>query len=151
MKALNPNETTMADGRSQANAAATEAISDALRAQSAQLQTMVDAYADLNHAAAELLRTKARLPARRVGLPPVSAQLRGFVARLANKATATIALLTGEQRARLAALVPGFTQAAFANEPEVIAMVMSWLDLAPDELARVLVASFDDLERRFAL
>lgn len=150
MKALNPDDAVIPEGRSQANAAASEGISDALRAQSAQLQTMVDAYADLNHAAAELLRAKARQPARRVGAPPVSTQLRGFVARLANKATATIALLTGEQRARLAALVPGFTQAAFANEPDVIAMVMSWLDLPPDELARVLVASLDDLERRFA-
>jgi hypothetical protein len=150
VKALNPNDAVIADGRSEANAAATEALSDALRPQSAQLQTMVDAYADLNHAAAELLRAKAQPLARRVCLPPVSVRLRGFVAQLANKATATIALLTGEQRGRLAALVPGFTRAAFANEPEVIAMVMSWLDLAPHELARVLVASLGDLERRFA-
>lgn len=140
----------MAEDRTQSNAAATEAIRDAVRAQSAQLQSMVDAYADLNHAAAELLRAKARPAARKVAPPPVSAQLRGFVARLASNATATIALLTDEQRVRLAALVPGFTRAAFANEPEVIAMVMSWLDLASEDVARVLVASLDDLERRFA-
>lgn len=140
----------MAEDRTQSNAAATEAIRDAVRAQSAQLQSMVDAYADLNHAAAELLRAKARPAVRKVAPPPVSAQLRGFVARLASNATATIALLTDEQRVRLAALVPGFTRAAFANEPEVIAMVMSWLDLASEDVARVLVASLDDLERRFA-
>ena len=72
------------------------------------------------------------------------------MALLADKATATVALLTDEQRARLGAIVPSFTSAALADEPDVIAMVAIWLDLAPDEIARDLASSIDDLERRFA-
>lgn len=136
----------MADDR-QTKEAATAAMVEVMRTQTAQPQTMVDSYADISHATAELLRSRARQIATP---PPVSAQLRGFGAMLATKATATISMLTNEQGERLAVLVPGFTRAALANDPDVIAMVMMWLDLEPCELARVLVASLADLERRFA-
>jgi hypothetical protein len=136
----------MADDR-QSKETAAAAMVEVMRTQSAQLQTMVDAYADISHATAEVLRTRARQIA---APPPVSAQLRGFGAMLAAKAAATMSLLTNEQGRRLAVLVPSFTRAALANDPDVIAMVMMWLDLEPCELARVLVASLPDLARRFA-
>lgn len=126
---------------------ATATMVEVMRTQSAQLQTMVDGYADISHATAELLRSRASQIA---APPPVSAQLRRFGTMLAAKATATMSLLTKEQGQRLAVLVPSFTRAALANDPDVIAMVMMWLDLEPFELARVLVASLPDLERRFA-
>lgn len=135
----------MADDRQKE--AATAAMVEVMRTQTAQLQTIVDGYADISHATAELLRSRARQIA---APPPVSAQLRGFGAMLATKAAATMSMLTQEQGQRLGALVPGFTRAALANDPDVIAMVMMWLDLEPCELARVLVASLPDLERRFA-
>lgn len=137
----------MAEDRTQSHEAAAAAMIEALRAQTAQLQTMVDVYADIGHAAAEALRSRARQIAPP---PPVSAQLRGFGARLAAKAIATISLLTDEQVRRLAALVPSFTRAALANEPDVIAAVLVWLHLEPADLARVLVGNLGDLERRFA-
>jgi len=136
----------MADDRQMKETAAA-AMVEVMRAQSAQLQTMVDAYADISHATAEVLRSRVRQIA---APPPISTQLRGFGARLAAKASATISLLTGDQGRRLAALIPAFTRAALANDPDVIAMVMMWLDLEPCELAGVLVASLPDLERRFA-
>ena len=137
----------MGDDRTQSNAAATEAAIEALRAQSVRLQTMADAFADMGHATAEMLRSRARQIAPP---PPVSTQLRGFVGQLARKATLTIALLTDEQQTRIGALIPAFTRAAFSNEPDVIAMVMAWLDLEPADLARALVSDLGDLERRFA-
>lgn len=137
----------MAEDRTLSKEVARAAMVEALRAQSAQLQTMVDVYADIGRAAAEVLRSRARQIAPP---PPVSAQLPGFSARLAAKATATIALLTDEQVRRLAALVPSFTRAALTNEPDVVAAVLLWLDLEPADLARVLVANLGDLERRFA-
>jgi hypothetical protein len=136
----------MADER-QTKEVAAAAMVEVLRVQSAQLQTMVDAYADIGHATAEVLRSRARQIA---APPPISAQLRGFGARLAAKAAATISLLTEDQGRRLAALIPSFTRAALANDPDVVAMVMMWLDLEPHDLARALVASLPDLERRFA-
>ncbi len=136
----------MADDK-QTKETAAAAMVEVMRGQSAQLQTMVDAYADISNATAEVLRSRARQIA---APPPVSAQLRGFGAMLAAKAAATMSLLTNEQGQRLAVLVPSFTRAALANDPHVIAMVMIWLDLEPCELARVLVASLPDLERRFA-
>ncbi len=137
----------MGDDRTQSNAAATEAAIEALRAQSVRLQTMADAFADMGHATAETLRSRARQIAPP---PPVSTQLRRFVGQLARKAASTIALFTDEQRTRIGALIPGFTQAALSNEPDVVAMVMAWIDLEPADLARSLVTSLDDLERRFA-
>ena len=136
----------MADDKQMKETAAA-AMVEVMRAQSAQLQTMVDAYADISHATAEVLRSRTRQIA---APPPISAQLRGFGARLAAKASATISLLTEDQGRRLAALIPAFTRSVLANDPDVIAMVMMWLDLEPCELARVLVANLSDLERRFA-
>jgi hypothetical protein len=136
----------LTDGQHEAVDAAV-AMVEVMRTQSAQLQTMVDGYADISHATAELLCSRARQIA---APPPVSSQLRGFGTMLAAKATATMSMLTKEQGQRLAVLVPSFTRAALANDPDVVATVMMWLDLEPCELARVLVASLPDLERRFA-
>jgi len=140
---MNENET-------QTMATSGEALLEALRAQTAQVKVLVDAYADMGHAAAEVVRKTVAARNRVAPPPPVSAQLHRFATLLADKATATVALLTDEQRARLGAIVPSFTSAALADEPDVIAMVASWLDLAPDEIARDLASSIDDLERRFA-
>lgn len=127
---------------------------ETMRASAAQSQALVEAYADMGHAAAELMRraAAARFPRARElkAPPPVSTHLRRFVNALAEKTVATIALLTDEQRARLGALVPVFTSAALANEADVVAMVVGWLDLPPEDLARELVANVDALERRFA-
>lgn len=134
---------------------AMEMSMETIRLSAAQTQALVDAYADMGHAAADLMRrvAAARFPQPEKALkapPPVSTHLRRFVKALAEKVTATIALLTDEQRTRLGALVPAFTGAALANEPDVFVMVIRWLDLPPDVLARELAASVDDLEKRFA-
>lgn len=125
-----------------------------VRAQNAQVQKLVDACTDVSHAAAELLRSRASTPAPsrpRKPPPPVTTHLRQFADLLANKIDATIALLTQEQRTRLGALVPAFVRASLANEPDVVATVVRWFDIAPEDIARDLATNLDTFEHRFAL
>lgn len=125
-----------------------------LRAQNAQMQTLVDAYAEMSHATAAMLRARALACApRRVrpAPPPVATELHQFAAVLTNKIKATIALLNEGQRARLAALVPGFVRASLANEPDVVAMVVRWLAVSPADIAHDLGTNLDAFARRFAL
>lgn len=141
----------MSDNEAQTNGPKTEAVLDALLAQTAAMTELVDAYAGLGRAAAGVIRSTSAARARPVAPPPpVSSHLQRFTTELTDKIIATAAQLTEEHRARLGALVPAFTQAALQNEPDVIAKVTAWLDLAPDEIARSLVSELDELERRFA-
>jgi hypothetical protein len=81
----------MNEPRTPTNAATGEALIEALRAQSAQVKALTDAYADIGRAAAELLRRTAAAREQRTASPPVSTQLRGFAQLIADKAIATSA------------------------------------------------------------
>jgi len=127
-----------------------ETALEALRAQTSQVKSLTDSWADMGHATAALMLRAATARAPRQAPPPVSTRLRRFAKVLADKVTATAELLSDDQRARVAAIVPAFTFAVLANEPDVIALVTRWLDLAPDEIARDLASNLDAIERRFA-
>lgn len=135
---------------------ALEATIEALREQRAQMKTLTDACADMGHATAELVRRAAAAqfpqaaPKAPKPPPPVSTHLRRFASAIAEKVVATTALLTDQQRARLGALVPAFTCAALGNEPDVVAMVVHWMDLPPEAIARDMITNLDAFERRFA-
>lgn len=142
----------VADEMVRAQAEALRVQTEIVRAQSAQVQALVASYADVGHATAELLRSRASAIARQRPRrpPPVTTHLHRFAEGRAQKTAATIALLTEEQRTRLGALVPAFTSAALANEPDVVATVVRWFDLPPEGIARDLVSNLDAFERRFA-
>lgn len=132
------------------NEATIETALEALRAQTAQLKSLTDSWTDMGHATAELIRRSATARAPRKAPPPVSIQLRQFAKVLADKVAATAEMLSDDQRARVAAIVPAFTFAVLANEPDVIALVTRWLDLAPEKISRDLASNLDAIERRFA-
>jgi hypothetical protein len=136
------------------NKIAIEAAVDALREQTAQIKALSEAYADMSYATAELLRSRAAAirprTTRKAPPPPVSTHLRRFADALADKTSATSALLTDDQRRRIGTLVPAFTCAALGNEPDVVAMVVRWLDLSPEDIAHDLTTNLDAFERRFA-
>jgi hypothetical protein len=135
---------------------AIEATIEMLRDQRAQMKTLTDACADMSRATAEYVRRAAAArfpqtaPRPPKAPPPVSTHLRRFTIAIAEKVAATSALLTDEQRGRIAALVPTFACAALGNDPDVVAMVVRWMDLPPEDIAREMVANFDAFERRFA-
>ena len=89
-------------------------------------------------------RTKIEPP------PPVAALLHDFARALAAKVDAVAAQLAPDQRARLRAIVPGFTCAVLANEPDVVELVNTALAYPPDVLAFFITFSLPTLERRFA-
>lgn len=135
---------------------AIEATIEMLRDQRAQMKTLTDAYADMSRATADFVRkaTATRFPETPPkppkAPPPVSTHLRRFTGAIAEKVTATAALLTDEQRARIVAIVPPFISATLSNDPEVVALVVRWMDLPPDDIAREMVANLGGFERRFA-
>jgi hypothetical protein len=134
---------------------AIEVAIEHLREQRALMKTLTDACAAMGHASAEYMRNAAgaRLPAAPrppKAPPPVSTHLRRFTQAIAEKVTATAALLTDDRRVRITAIIPGFTRAAVGNEPDVVALVVRWMDLPPEDIARELVADLDAFERSFA-
>jgi hypothetical protein len=134
---------------------AIEAAVEMMRDQRAQMKTLTDACADMSRATAEYVRKAAAArfpepPAKPKAPPPVSTHLRRFTHAIGEKVTATTALLTDEQRTRVAAILPAFTVATLSNDAEVVALVVRWMDLSPEDIARELVVSLDAFERRFA-
>jgi hypothetical protein len=135
---------------------AMEIASEHLREQRAQMKTLTDACAAMGHASAEYVRKAATArfpePAPRPpkAPPPVSTYLRRFTHAIAEKVTATTALLTDDQRTRIGAIIPGFTCATLGNEPDVVALVVRWMELPPEDIARELAANLEAFERRFA-
>jgi hypothetical protein len=146
-----PDENPMIDR--QTEKLAIEATIEALREHRSQMKTLTDACADMGHATAELVRkgAAARFPQRAPKAPPpVSTHLRRFTNAIAEKVHAITELLTDEQRTRIGAIAPSFISAALGNEPDVVAMVMRWMDLHPDEIVREMITNLDSLERSFA-
>lgn len=135
---------------------ALEATIEALAEHRAQMKKLTDACADMSHATAEFVRRAAAVrfpqaaPKAPKPPPPVSTYLRRFATAIAEKVAATTALLTDQQRARLGSIVPAFTCAALGDEPDVVAMVVRWMDLPPADIAREMVTNLDAFERRFA-
>lgn len=134
---------------------AIEAAVEMMRDQRAQMKTLTDACADMSRATAEYVRKAAAArfpgpPPKPKAPPPVSTHLRRFTHAIGEKVAATTAMLTDDQRTRIAAIIPAFTVATLSNDPEVIALVVRWMDLPPEDIAHELVASLDAFERRFA-